>query len=57
MYRNDGVVMFDGKKIVFKFGFKKRGIFNNISFLNKAFHGEIWKVVTSFSSRNIILDL
>ena len=44
------------ENIVFKFGFEKKGIFNKIPFLNKAFHGEIWKVIASISSRNIILD-
>ena len=26
-----------------KFGFEKRGIFNKIPFLHKAFHGDFWK--------------
>ena len=44
------------EKNVFKFGFEKRVIFNKIPFLHKAFHGDFWKGVTSFLSRNIILD-
>ena len=55
MYRNDGVVVF-GWKIVFKFGFEKRDIFNKIPFLHKAFHGDFRKGITSFLSKNIILD-
>ena len=35
MYGNDGAVMFDWKKIVFKFAFEKRGIFNKIPFYIK----------------------
>ena len=47
MYRNDGAVVF-APKIVFEFGFEKRGIFNKIPFLHKAFHGKFWKGITSF---------
>ena len=31
------------EKFVIKFGFEKRGIFNKIPFLHKAFHGDFWK--------------
>ena len=44
------------EKHVFKLGFEKRGIFNKIPFLHKAFHGHFWKGMTSFLSRHIILD-
>ena len=44
------------EKIIFKFGFEKRGIFNKIPFLHKALHGDFWKGITLFLSRNIILD-
>ena len=36
------------EKLVFKFGSEKRGIFNKILFLHKAFHGDFWKGITSF---------
>ena len=52
MYKNDSFI----DKMVLKFGFEKRGIFNKIPFLQKAFHGDFWKGITSFLSRNIILD-
>ena len=42
MYRNDGVVVFDRKKLVFEFGFEKSGIFNKILFKHKAFYGYFW---------------
>ena len=44
------------EKNVFKFGFEKKGIFNEIPLLHKAFHGHFWKGMTSFLSRNIILN-
>ena len=36
------------EKVVFKFGFEKRGIFKKISFLHKAFHGDFWKRLLHF---------
>ena len=54
MYRNDGTVVFD-RKVDFKFGFEKRGIFNKNPFLHKAFHGDFSKGITSFASRIINL--
>ena len=36
------------EKIPLKFGFEKRGIFNKIPFVHKAFHGDFWKRLTSF---------
>ena len=36
------------EKIALKFGFEKRGIFNKIHFLHKAFQGDFWKRLTSF---------
>ena len=36
------------ENIVLEFGFEKMGIFNKIPFLHKAFHGDIWKAITSF---------
>ena len=40
------------EKGVFKFGFDKRGIFNKIPFLHKAFHEDFWKGITSFFIKN-----
>ena len=36
------------EKIVFIFGFEKRGIFNKILFLHKAFHGDSGKGLFHF---------
>ena len=36
------------EKIALKFGFEKRGIFNKIPFLHKAFHGDFWKGLLHF---------
>ena len=55
LYRNDAVVLLEWN-ILLKFGFEKRGIFNKILFLHKAFHGDFWKGITSFLLPRIILD-
>ena len=44
------------EKFVLKFGFEKRGIFNKIPFLHKAFHGDFWKGISLFLSTSIVLD-
>ena len=44
------------KKSSLDLALKKRGIFNKIPFLHKAFHRRFWKGITSFISENIILD-
>ena len=43
------------EKIALKFGFEKRGIFNKIPFLHKAFHGDFWKRFTSFDQETLSL--
>ena len=55
MYRNDAVVVLDWNMFL-KFGFDKKGIYNKIPFLHKAFHGDFMKGITSFLLTSIILD-
>ena len=44
------------EKFVLKFDFEKRGIFNKITFLHKAFNGDFWKGIPLFLLISIVLD-